>query len=153
VAAIQNRGASMTRHSANLTNLLLSLSLATGLLCATSNASAQNSETATIPFAFAADHQQFPAGTYEVSRLPDGIMSLRNLNTGRTQLLMVRLETGRVVETRGRLVFHLGQTQNTLMQVWIPGTTIHSELTVQPKLQRLVAKNGPPESTFEVAMK
>jgi hypothetical protein len=143
----------MTRHSAILTNLVLSLSLATGLLYAAPSASAQTSETATIPFAFSADHQQFPAGTYEVRCLPDGIMSLRNLDTGRTQLLMVRVETGSVVETRGRLVFHLSQTENTLMQVWVPGTTVHSELTVQPKLQRLVAKNGPPVSTSEVAMK
>ena len=144
----------MTRYTAILTNMLLSLPLAAGLLCATSNASAQTGETATVPFAFAADHQQFPAGTYEVSRLPDGIMSLRNLNTGRTQLLMVRLETGRVVETRGRLVFQLGQTENTLTQVWIPGTTIHSELTVQPKIQKLITKNqSPAGSVIEVATK
>jgi len=142
----------MTRHSAILTNLLLSLPLAAGLLCAAPSASAQTGETATIPFGFTADHQQFPAGTYEVRRLPDGVMSLCNLKTGRIQLLMVRLEAERDVETRGRLVFHISQTENTLMQVWIPGTTIHSELMVQPKLQQLVAKNND-ESTFEVAMK
>ena len=143
----------MTRHSAIFTNLLLSLSLATGLLCATSNASAQTSERATIPFAFTADHQQFPAGTYEVRRLPDGLMSLYNLETGKIQLLMARLEAGRTVQTRGRLVFHHDETGNSLMQVWIAGTTVHTELMVQPKLQQAVAKNVLPESTVEVGMK
>ncbi|HTV56067.1 MAG TPA: hypothetical protein VMI06_14285 [Terriglobia bacterium] len=143
----------MTRHSAILTNLLFSLSLATGLLCATSSASAQTSERATIPFAFTADHQQFPAGTYEVRRLPDGLMSLYNLETGKIQLLMVRLEAGRTVQTRGRLVFHHDETGNSLMQVWIAGTTVHTELMVQPKLKQAVAKNVLPESTVEVGMK
>jgi len=146
----------MTRHSAILTNLLLSLPLAAGLLCTATSASAQlgssSSETVTIPFAFTANHQQFPAGTYQVRRLPDGVMSLYNLQTARIQLLLVRREDGRVVETRGRLVFYHDETGNSLMQVWEAGTTIHSDLMVQPKLHQLVAKNNP-ESTFEVAMK
>jgi len=40
------------------------------------------------------------------------------------------------------------------MQVWIPGTTLHSELTVQRKLKQSVAKNGPSAgSSIVVAMK
>jgi hypothetical protein len=144
----------MKRHSAILTNMLLSLPLAAGLLCVTSNASAQTTETATIPFAFTADHQQFPAGTYEVRRLPDGVMSLYNVETAKIQLLMVRQEGGLIVETRGRLVFHHDDTGNSLIQVWIAGTTIHTELAVQPKLQQAMAKNSPVAgSTIEVAMK
>jgi hypothetical protein len=144
----------MTRHSAMLTNLILSLSLATGLLCATSNASAQTTERVTIPFAFSADHLQFPAGTYEISRLSDVLMTLCNLETRKTQLMMVRLEGGREVQTRGRLIFYHDETGNTLTQVWVAGTTIHSELTVQPKLQQIITKNQPPAgSVIEVAMK
>lgn len=144
----------MTRHPAFFTNLLLTLPLATGLLCAAANASAQTAERATIPFAFSANHRQLPAGTYEVRRLSDGVLSLCNLETGRTQLLIVRREDERGVETRGRLVFHHGETGNSLMQVWIAGTTIHSELMVQPKLQQTTAKNDPSAgSSIEVAMK
>ena len=143
----------MTRHTAILTNLLLSLSLAAGLLCATSNASAQAIETATIPFSFTADHQQFPAGTYQVTRLRDGVMSLCNLDTAKTQLLMVRLEGGRVVETRGRLIFHHDETGNSLMQVWVAGTTIHSELMVQPRITPASAKSTSAGSSIEVALK
>jgi len=152
VAAIPNRGAPMTRHTAILTNMLLSLPLAAGLLCATASASAQTAERAAIPFAFTADHQQFPAGTYEVGRLSDGVMSLCNLDTGRTQLLMVRLEGGRAIETRGRLTFLRDGTQYSLMQVWIAGTDIHSELVVQPKPGQAMAKNNP-VARFEIALK
>jgi hypothetical protein len=144
----------MTRHSAILINLLLSLPLATALLCATANASAQTSETATIPFAFIANHQQFPAGTYEVTRRSDGVMSLFNLETLRTQLLIVRPDQGRAIETRGRLVFLHDGTGYSLIQVWIAETDIHSELAVQPKLQKAMAKNGRQTgSSIEVAMK
>lgn len=144
----------MTRHSAIFTNLLLSLPLATGLLCAAANASAQTAETVTIPFIFWADHQQFPAGTYEVRRLSEGLMSVSNLETRKTRLLMVRSECGSDVQTRGRLVFHHDETGNSLMQVWIPGTTIHSELMVQRKLQQTVAKNDPSAgASIEVAIK
>ena len=144
----------MTRNSAILTNLLLSLPLAAGLLCATSNASAQTAESVAIPFAFSANHVQFPAGTYEVRRLSGVLMSLYNFETGKIQLLMVRQEDGRDVQTRGRLVFHHDETGNSLMQAWIPGTTIHSELIVQPKLQQAAAANRPQtDSTIEIALK
>ena len=109
---------------------------------------------ASLGAAAAADHQQFPAGAYEVTRLRDGVMSLCNLETGRNQLLMVRLEAGRVAETRGRLVFHHDETGNSLLQVWIAGTTVHTELMVQPKLQQASAKNSPSTgSSIEVALK
>jgi len=144
----------MKRHSAILSNLLLSLPLATGLLCAAANASAQSIQTATIPFAFSADHQQFPAGTYEVRRLSDGLMSLYNLDTRKIQLLMVRAEGGRAVQTRGRLVFHRGETLNSLTQVWIAGTTIHSELMAQPELKQNAAKNDSSAGAYiEIALK
>jgi len=144
----------MTRHTAILTNMLLSLPLAAGLLCAAADASAQTTERATIPFAFTADHEHFPAGTYEVRRLPDGLMSLYNLETARIQLLTVHQEGGRTVETRGRLVFHHDETGNTLMQVWVAGTTIHSELMVQPKIQQTSAKDDRSAgSVIEVATK
>ena len=67
---------------------------------------------------------------------------------------MVRLEGGRVVQTRGRLIFHRDETGNSLTQVWIAGTTIHSELMVQPKFHQTVAKNDPSAGSFiEVAIK
>lgn len=144
----------MTPRIANLTNLMLSLSLATGLLCAGAAASAQSTATVTIPFAFSADNQNVPAGVYKVQLLSDRYLSLRNINTNKTQVLMVRPEVGQVIETRGRMVFHHDGNRNYLAQVWIAGTSLHSEMAVQHKPERELAKgNTPAASTVELALK
>jgi hypothetical protein len=143
----------MTRHSVILTNLLLSLPLATGLLCAATIASAQTSKV-TIPFAFTANHEQMPIGTYEVKLQSSYFLALRNIETAKTQVVMVRPEEGRAIETQGRMVFQRDGSGSHLTQVWVAGTRFHSELTVQPKLQKSVAKNDAlAGSSFEVAMK
>lgn len=144
----------MTRHTAILTNMLLSLPLAAGLLCATSSASAQTAETVTIPFAFTADHQQFPAGNYRIKLLSSYILSLGNIGTAKSELVMVRPDDGGGIETRGRLIFQRTGTEYSLTQVRIPGTSLHSELAVQPKLQQASARNTQQTGSFvEVAFK
>ena len=85
----------MTSRVANLSRLIFSLSLATGLLCAGANASAQTTASVTIPFAFSAENQYVAAGTYKVELLSDRFLSLRNIATNQTQVLMVRPDLGR----------------------------------------------------------
>jgi hypothetical protein len=144
----------MTRRAHHLTNLTLSLSLATGLLCAASKAPAQSTASVTIPFAFSADNQYVPAGSYKVQLLSDRFLSLRNMNTNETQILMVRPEAGQVVQTHGRLVFHQVGKLNYLTQVWIAGASQHSEMTVQRKPERQLAKGSETtSSTFDLAIK
>ena len=142
----------MTRHSAIFTNLLLTLPLVAGLLGAAANASAQTAERATIPFAFTANHLQIPAGNYEVRILSNGLLSLRNVETGKAEFLMIRRDEDRSVDTRSRLVFQRDETASHLTQVWIAGTSYHSELAFQPKPGQLMAKNSP-VATFEIALK
>lgn len=144
----------MTHRIANLTNLILSLSLATGLLCAGAHASAQAVQSFTIPFAFSANHHSVPAGSYKVQLLSDHFLSLRNIKTDKTQILLVRPEEGRVIETKGRLIFRHDGGRNYLTQVWIAGTNVHSELAVRLKPERAFAKGvALPDSSFEVALK
>ena len=144
----------MTRHSLMLTNLLLSLPVAAGLLCAAPSASAQTSERVTIPFAFSANHQKVSAGTYAVERSTNFLVSLRNLETGKIQILTVHPGGGGVIETQGSLVFHRDGTDYSLMEIKIAGSSFRSELAVQPKIQQAVAKHTPPAgSTVEVAMR
>ena len=144
----------MTPRIANLSNLILSLFLATGLLGAGANASAQTSESVTIPFAFLADNQYIAAGSYKVELLSDRFLSLRNVKTNDTQILLVRPEEGQAMETRGRLVFHQQGTRKYLTQVWIAGTSKHSEITVPRKPERELAKSrATADSTFELAIK
>jgi len=144
----------MTSRIANLSKLIFSLSLATGLLCASANASAQTTASVTIPFAFSADNQSVAAGTYKVELLSDRFLSLRNTATNQTQVLMVRPEAGPAIETRGRLTFLQDGSRKYLAQVWIAGTSMHSEMAVQHKPERSLAKGSAPRvSTIEVALK
>jgi hypothetical protein len=144
----------MTRRAHHLTSLMLSLSLATGLLCVATNAPAQSTASVTIPFAFSADNQYVPAGSYKVQLLSDRFLSLRNMNTNETQILMVRPEAGQVIQTQGRLVFHQVGKHNYLTQVWIAGRSLHSELTVQRQPDRKLAEgSATTSSTFELAIK
>ncbi len=143
----------MTSGIANLSKLIFSLSLATGLLCAGANASAQTTASVTIPFAFSADNQYVAAGTYKVELLSDRFLSLRNAATNQTQVLMVRPEAGPAIETRGRLVFHLEGSQKYLAQIWIAGTSMHSEMALQHKPEHELAKSNTSPSTIELALK
>jgi hypothetical protein len=144
----------MTPRIANVSNLILSLSLATSLLCAGANASAQTTAYVTIPFAFSADNQNVSAGSYKVELLSDRYLSLRNIATNQTMILMVRPEAGLAIESRGRMVFQQDGSQKYLAQVWIAGTSLHSEMAVQHKRETESAKSkAAPASTVEVALK
>jgi hypothetical protein len=144
----------MTSRIANLSKLIFSLSLATGLLCAGANASAQTTASVTIPFAFSADNQYVAAGTYNVELLSDRFLSLRNTATNQTKILMVRPEAGLAIETRGRLTFLKEGSRKYLAQVWIAGTSLHSEMAVQHKPEHEFAKSdATPPSTLELALK
>lgn len=143
----------MTLRSANPARLILSLSLATGLICTCANAPAQTASSVTIPFAFSADNQYVAPGTYKVELMSDRFLSLRNTYTNKTQVLMVRPESGQAVATRGRLVFHLAGSRKYLAQVWIAGTSIHSEVAVQHRRQNEFEKSHTSSSTIELALK
>lgn len=143
----------MTRSIANLTKSILSLSLAAGLLCAGVAASAQTTASVNIPFAFSADNHIVQAGHYKVELLSDRTVALRNTSSNQTLFLMVRPEAGTAYETRGRLVFHQDGSRKYLAQVWIAGTSMHSEMAVQHKQERTLAQRTPEVSTIEIAMK
>ena len=94
------------------------------------------------------------AGSYKVELLSDRYLSLRNIATNQTQVLMVRPEAGQAIETRGRIVFQQDGTRKYLAQVWIAGTSLHSEMAGQHKRDSESAKSkGTQASSVEVALK
>lgn len=146
----------MTSRIAKLSKLIFSLALTTGLLCAGTDASAQTTASITIPFAFSADNQYVAAGTYHVQLLSDSFLSLRNIATNQTKILMVRPEVGLAIETRGRFTFVQEGPRKYLAQVWIAGTSLHSEMALQHKAQHeheLRRSNATPPTNVEVALK
>jgi hypothetical protein len=140
----------MKLHSATVAHALL-IGLAVSQASAT--ASAQASASVTIPFAFSADHQSVAAGSYKVQLLSDRYLSLRNTETNKTQVVMVRPESARGIETRGHLVFYRQGTRRYLTQAWFAGSSLHSEMAVQPKPQRELKTRQVTPSTIELAMK
>ena len=77
-------------------NLLFSLTVAVGLLGSATAASAQTSLDVNVPFAFSANHQHLPAGSYRVQLQSQCYVSIRDIKTSRTIVVMVRPEEGRM---------------------------------------------------------
>jgi hypothetical protein len=125
---------------------------------AASAASAQISAPVYVPFNFIANHQLLPAGTYKVELLSDRFVAFINNETGKTErIVMVRPETGSRIESVGGLVFlsYVGRSPDdryVLKEVRMTGSSMHSELAIQPKPEPLSAKNAS-VSTFEIAMR
>jgi len=145
--------ATNTRRAAIFSNLLFSLPLAAGLLCSAISASAQNSPTFTVPFAFSANHLYLPAGSYQVLQQSDFALYMRNIQTGKAVFLAVRPQDGVPAASRGRLVFERTGSRNDLTQVWIPGRSSRNEMVVRSRHQEALAKQTAPNSTIEVAAK
>ena len=144
----------MKLRNATFPSLLLMV-LAVSLICPATNASAQATGTIYIPFAFTANHQQVPAGSYKVDLLSDRYLALIDSKTGTTRtVLLVRPELGPNVSARSGFVFQFSGVRYYLKEVKIAGSSMRSELTVQPKPEPAMAKGAAPEgSTIEIAIR
>jgi hypothetical protein len=112
---------------------------------------AQNASQVTVPFAFSANHQVFPAGHYRVSRESDSYLIVRSTDTGVGAGLMVR--TMRTLEPTGKnsLVFYHDASGYRLLTVHFAQGGLQTDLSVQPKSEREIAKATAGAST-EVGM-
>ncbi len=146
--------ATKTRHAAILSNLLFSLPLAAGLLGSAIPATAQTSMDVNVPFAFSAGNQHLPAGSYRVQLVSERFLSIRNVKTASTVVVMIRPEEGRILGSHSHLVFDRVGNQNYLTQVWGPGTKSYSKLVARPGFNQELAKQvQPASSAVEVATK
>jgi hypothetical protein len=146
--------ATKTRRAAILSNLLFSLPLAAGLLASAIPASAQTSLKVDIPFAFSANNQNLPAGSYWVQRQSDYFLSIRNVKTASTVVVMIYPEKGSPLESHSRLVFAREGNHSYLTQVWTPDSNRYSKLTVRHRHdEELRTQIHPAPSTVEVAAK
>jgi len=134
---------------------LLLIALAVSTIFPATNASAQATGTIYIPFAFTANHQLVPSGFYKVDLLSDRYLALIDSKTGKTQtVLMVRPAQGTKISHRSGFVFYFSGQRYYLKEVKVAGSSMHSELAVQPRHERTVAQGATPESsTIEIAEK
>jgi hypothetical protein len=144
----------MTRRSAIFANLLLSLPVVTGLLGTAPNALAQTKMIATVPFAFSVGNQHLAAGSYSVEQLNTWFLTIRNVKTSKTVLLMVRKEQGRGLESNAHLTFQREGRGIYLTQAWFAGSQEHVVAVAKPKRDLEYAKGvSPAPQVVEVASK
>jgi hypothetical protein len=93
----------------------------------TQTASAQ-SIIATVPFAFSAGDQPFPAGTYQFTALSAWSLSIRNMKGGGEKFFTARPKQNGSRASRSRIVFHNSKGQKLLEAVYVPGSDIGAEL-------------------------
>jgi hypothetical protein len=91
--------------------------------------------TATTPFSFSVDNQQYPAGTYYFALIPEGLLSIQNAD-GRKNIFPIRPEGRGAFGSYARLIFSKCKGHNELLAVYIPGTDMTAELIGQKGFKR-----------------
>jgi hypothetical protein len=90
--------------------------------------------TATVPFPFSVDNQQYPAGTYQLTLTSEWLLSIHNAH-GNQSLFPIRPERNVPLGPGGALTFCKCEGHNDLLAVYIPGTGMTAEL-IGPKTAR-----------------
>jgi hypothetical protein len=92
----------------------------------TQTASAQ-AITATVPFAFSAGDQPFPAGTFQFTFLSEWSLSIRNVKGGGEKFFTIHPRQNES-QSRGGIVFRNSGGQKNLEAVYVPGSDTGAEL-------------------------
>ena len=104
----------------------------------TRTASAQ-SIIATVPFAFSAGDQPFPAGTYQFTSLSDWSLSIRNVKGGGEKFFAVQPKQDGSRASRDGIVFHNSKGRTNLEAVYARESNRGAELITHagasPKLR------------------
>jgi hypothetical protein len=93
----------------------------------THTASAQ-SIIATVPFAFSAGDQPFPAGTYQFTSLSQWSLSIRNVKGGGEKFFAVHPKQDGSRSSRDGIVFHNSKGQKNLEAVYLRESNRGAEL-------------------------
>ena len=111
----------------------------------------QNASQAMIPFAFSANHQVFPAGVYTLLMKSNDSVTLVSYETGVRVEVAGRASRGFNIAAKNNLLFLRDDRGYHLLSVRFAHGNLQSELKVQPRTEREIAK-ATPAMTTEVAM-
>ena len=142
----------MTSKISTLKNSLLIAAFALLPLAAVEASAQTKAVTVDVPFAFVANHTSMPAGNYQILANND-VLTFVNADTGKSQAMVLsRSESGSGAETLGKAVFYVAGNRHRLTQVYFGGTSNRAVLLRQPKLEKVIARNGEPAGqVIEVA--
>jgi hypothetical protein len=113
---------------------MLALGVAGAILISGPQSASAQEITATVPFPFSVDNQQYAAGRYQFTLTSEWLLSIHNAH-GKQSLFPVRPEGSVRPGSRGGLTFHKCEGRNELLAVYIPGTDMTAEL-IEPKTAR-----------------
>jgi len=91
--------------------------LAVSLVIGLPNTYAQNAVTGTVPFAFTVGGSDMPAGTYTISPASESVIAIRDRDTGKSVLSLVRHDWGVSKDSTPKMVFHKLGNKYFLSQV------------------------------------
>jgi hypothetical protein len=118
---------------------------------------AQARAKANVSFDFNMDQTSMPAGNYEISSLNENVLSLRNLKSGETRLVIVPVHVQAPVAAgipKGKLVFHKYDDQYFLAQIWDGQNETGFALAESKREKELMlSSNAPQPETVVIAMK
>lgn len=142
----------MKRISSIVAGSLFVVLIMGGTFAARVQAQDEPGVTFKVPFAFSADGQNIPAGTYQVNLVSNQYqMKIRNVQTGDQRFLHVRPEQQRTVASRGLLVFHRCGDRKDLAEFHIPGTSVYSEMIAPRGVKDMESKSCSAPGTLTVA--
>jgi hypothetical protein len=128
--------------------------LISGGLLTTAHAQYDPGITVDIPFAFSADGHEIAAGTYQL-QLTDSnfLLSIRNVSTGKKQIITVRPEEARKWSDQARLTFQVCGGHNYLTEISAPGTTLFSATVTGHKQNNARTDNCSKNDAITVAQR
>ena len=142
----------MKRITSIVAGSLLAILIVGGGFAARLQAQDDLGVTFKVPFAFSADGQNIPAGTYQLSLVSNPYtIKIRNVQTGDQRFLSVRPEQQRTVASRGLLVFHDCGDRKDLAEFHIPGNSLYSQTIAPRGMKNLEGKTCPAPGALTVA--
>ena len=129
------------------------MTLAVSLLVSVPNTYAQNVTQATVPFAFTIGRSEMPAGTYTIRHISPSVIAVRDSDTGKSVLTLVRPESAGKSSGNPKLLFNKYGNKYFLSQVspgfgsspmQLPTSQLEREL-------RIAATRSAPEQTVIAA--
>lgn len=142
----------MKRITSVIATALLTIMLGVQPLAVWAQAQDTPRVEATIPFKFSAYRQDIASGTYQLNLLSNPFMlSIRNVNTGRKQMLMVLPKESQSPPSHGYLIFRRDGGHSYLAEIHFQGTNLYSELIPEQGPKAAKATVGSPSGSAIVA--
>jgi hypothetical protein len=119
--------------------LIVAAAATSGLSALATQTASSQVITATVPFAFSAAGQSFPAGTYQFTFLSEWRLSIRNMQGGGERFFTVHPQNGSHA-SHARVVFGNARGQKNLEAVYLPRSHGDEELLEGARLTQVPQK-------------